>query len=143
MGWGQRSAGWDEQPTTTHLDRLAGLRPVVLISGDGHHAWLNSVAMEGLRIPHRDGVVSEGEWFAAYPRLVELVGADGTSPDAYRYAMQLAAAKGVVGLVDLEFDQEARAWPERAAGGAELLAHPGRGVRRHAARLPGARPADR
>ena len=35
--------------------------------------------------------------------------------------MRLAAAQGVVGLVDLEFDQDARAWPERAVGGAELL----------------------
>ena len=35
--------------------------------------------------------------------------------------MQQAAAKGVTGLVDLEFDQSARAWPEREAAGAELL----------------------
>ena len=78
---------------------------MVLISGDGHHAWLNTVAMRGLRLPERDGVVSEGEWFRVYPRLAEVVGADGTSPDAYLHTMQQAAAKGVAGLVDLEFDQ--------------------------------------
>ena len=104
-----------------HLDEVAGLRPVVLISGDGHHAWLNTVAMRGLRLPERPGVVSEGEWFAAYPRLFDLVGSDGTSPDAYLHTMEQAAAKGVVGMVDLEFDQALSAWPERAAGGAELL----------------------
>ena len=94
---------------------------MVLISGDGHHAWLNAVAMRGLRVPERDGVVSEGEWFRIYPRLIEVFGTEGTSPDAYLHTMQQAAAKGVTGLVDLEFDQSVDAWPEREAGGAELL----------------------
>ena len=35
--------------------------------------------------------------------------------------MTLAAARGVVGLVDLEFDQAVEEWPDRAAAGAELL----------------------
>ncbi len=121
IGWGHRSASWERRPSVADLDEVAGLRPVVLISGDGHHAWLNTVAMRGLRLPERDGVVSEGEWFAAYPRLIDLVGSDGTSPDAYLHSMQQAAAKGVVGLVDLEFDQRLAEWPERAAAGADLL----------------------
>ncbi len=121
VGWGHRPAGWTEQPTVAHLDDLAGLRPVVLISGDGHHAWMNSVAMRGLGVPEREGMISEREWFRVYPRLVRLVGSDGLSPDAYLHTMQQAAAKGVVGLVDLEFDQGVRDWPDRAAAGAELL----------------------
>ena len=113
---------WDEQPTTAHLDRLAGLRPVVLIAGDGHHAWLNSVAMQGLRLPQREGVVSEGEWFATYPRLVELVGADGTSPR--RLPLRAAAGRGQ----GRRRPGRPRVRPGRAApgpsastGGAELL----------------------
>lgn len=121
VGWGHRPAGWAEKPTVAHLDELAGLRPVVLISGDGHHAWMNSVAMRGLGIPEREGMVSEREWFAVYPRLAQLVGSDGLSPDAYLHTMQQAAAKGVVGLVDLEFDQGVSEWPDRAVAGAELL----------------------
>ena len=121
VGWGHRSASWGVRPTTAALDALGSSAPVVLIAGDGHHAWMNTVAMRGLRLPERDGVVSEGEWFAIYPRLGELVGTDGTSPEAYSHAMQQAAAKGVVGLVDLEFDQSVSAWPDRVAGGAELL----------------------
>jgi len=121
VGWGHRSASWNRQPTVTELDEVTGVRPVVLISGDGHHAWVNSVALRGLGLPQRDGVVSETEWFRVYPRLAEVVGADGTSPDAYQHTMQQAASAGVVGLVDLEFDQSASAWPEREAGGAELL----------------------
>ena len=66
-------------------------------------------------------MVSEAEWFAAYPRLQRLVGTDGTSPEAYLNTMRLAAARGVVGVVDLEFDQAVEEWPERTAAGAELL----------------------
>ncbi len=121
IGWGHRSASWDRQPCRQDLDEISGERSVVLISGDGHHAWLNAVAMRGLRVAERDGVVSEGEWFRIYPRLIEVFGTEGTSPDAYLQSMQQAAAKGVTGLVDLEFDQSVDAWPEREAGGAELL----------------------
>ncbi len=121
VGWGHRSAKWDRQPTVRELDEVTGVRPVVLISGDGHHAWLNTVAMRGLRLPERDGVVAETEWFRVYPRLVDVVGSDGTSADAYQHTMRQAAAKGVTGLVDLEFDQSLAAWPERESAGAELL----------------------
>ncbi len=121
IGWGHRSASWARQPTVRELDEVTGRRPVVLISGDGHNAWLNTVAMRGLRLAERDGVVSEGEWFQAYPRLVDVAGSDGTSPDAYLETLRQAAAKGVTGLVDLEFDQSLGAWPEREAAGAELL----------------------
>jgi len=121
IGWGHRSALWTRQPTVRELDEITGRRPVVLISGDGHHAWINTVALRGLRLPARDDVVAEAEWFQAYPRLFEVAGSDGTSPDAYLHILRQAAAKGVTGLVDLEFDQSLSAWPEREASGAELL----------------------
>jgi predicted amidohydrolase YtcJ len=50
-----------------------------------------------------------------------VAGSDGTSPEAYLRTLREAAAKGVTGLVDLEFDQSLGAWPEREAAGAELL----------------------
>ena len=121
VGWGHRSASWLRQPTVAELDEVTGVRPVVLISGDGHHAWVNTVAQRGLGLPERDTMVSETEWFRVYPRLAAVVGADGTAPDAYLHTMEQAAAKGVTGLVDLEFDQGASAWAERDAGGARLL----------------------
>ena len=94
VGWGHRSAGWDRQPTVHELDEVSGVRPVVLISGDGHHAWINTVALRGLRLPERDGVVSESEWFRVYPRLAEVVGADGTSPDAYLHTHAAGGGEG-------------------------------------------------
>src|SRR3954452_1848884 len=47
VGWAHRSAGWERQPTVRELDEVTGVRPVVLISGDGHHAWINTVALRG------------------------------------------------------------------------------------------------
>ncbi len=121
IGWGHRSAGWARQPTVHELDEISGSRQVVLISGDGHHAWINTAGLRGLRLPVREDVVAEGEWFQAYPRLADVAGSDGTSPEAYLRTLREAAAKGLVGLVDLEFDQDLHAWPEREAAGAELL----------------------
>ncbi|WP_091734109.1 amidohydrolase [Nocardioides scoriae] len=121
VGWGHRPATWSEPPTTEVLDELAGDRPVVLIAGDGHHAWLNRAAMRALSLPEREGMVSESEWFATYPRLVDLVGTDGTAPEAYVHVMHEAAKRGVTGLVDLEFDQAFSAWPGRVSSGAGLL----------------------
>ena len=69
VGWGHRSAGWAQQPTVADLDAVSGAVPVVLIAGDGHHAWCNTVALRGLGLAERPGVVSEAEWFATYPRL--------------------------------------------------------------------------
>ncbi len=121
IGWGHRSASWSRQPTVRELDEITGDRPVVLISGDGHHAWINTVGLRGLRLPARDNAVAEAEWFQAYPRLSDVAGSDGTGPEAYLHTLREAAAKGVTGLVDLEFDQSLSAWPEREAAGAELL----------------------
>src|SRR6478609_11847476 len=103
IGWGHRSVGWEREPTVTELDAVSGDTPVVLICGDGHHAWLNTSALMHLAMPLRDSVVRETEWFSAYPRLVTLVGTDGTSPEAYRRTLDEAASRGVVGLVDFEF----------------------------------------
>ncbi len=80
IGWGHRSAGWDREVTVSELDAVSGDTTVVLISGDGHHAWLNTSALMHLAMPVRDSVVREAEWFATYPRLVTLVGSD-----AYRF----------------------------------------------------------
>ncbi|WP_296601350.1 amidohydrolase family protein [Nocardioides sp.] len=121
IGWGHRSGGWHREVTVSELDAVSGSTPVVLISGDGHHAWLNTTALMHLAMPVRDSVVRETEWFAAYPRLVTLVGTDGTSPEAYRRTLDAAAAQGVVGLVDLEFGGGREEWAERWAQGCDRL----------------------
>ena len=59
IGWGHRSGGWDRDVTVSELDAVSGDTPVVLISGDGHHAWLNTTALMHLALPVRDSVVRE------------------------------------------------------------------------------------
>ncbi|WP_435746530.1 amidohydrolase [Nocardioides sp. SYSU DS0663] len=121
IGWGHRSGAWDREVTVSELDAVSGQTPVVLISGDGHHAWLNTTALLHLAMPVRDSVVREAEWFAVYPRLVTLVGNDGTSPEAYRRSLEAAAALGIVGIADYEFGHGPLDWVERWGAGADLL----------------------
>lgn len=121
IGWGHRSGGWDRDVTVSELDAVSGDTAVVLISGDGHHAWLNTTALMHLAMPVRDSVVRELEWFAAYARLSTLVGDDGTSPEAYRRTLDHAASMGIVGIVDFEFSGGVAEWAARWAAGADLL----------------------
>jgi len=121
IGWGHRSAAWDREVTVSELDAVSGDTAVVLISGDGHHAWLNTTALMHLAMPVRDSVVRETEWFAVYPRLVTLVGNDGTSPEAYRRMLEVAAGQGITGLVDFEFGASREEWAERWEQGCDLL----------------------
>lgn len=120
IGVGHRPGGWARDATVTELDAVSGVTPVVLIAGDFHHAWLNSAALAALGLEHRDEVVRENEWFAAYALLSELVGHDGTSHAAYRQTLEAAAALGVVGLVDFEFVGCVGDWVERWHAGCDL-----------------------
>jgi len=121
VGWGHRPGAWTRDVTVSELDAVTGDTPVVLIAGDGHHAWLNTPALLHLALPVRDSVVRETEWFAVYPRLMTLVGNDGTSPQAYRRTLEAAAARGVVGVVDFEFGGDLGDWVERWQHDCDLL----------------------
>ncbi|SHN46202.1 amidohydrolase [Cryptosporangium aurantiacum] len=119
VGAGFRSATWSVQPTTAALDAVSGDVPTVLISGDVHAGWLNSAAQRWLGVTARPGVLDESEWFALVPRLEELLATD--LDQAYRLAVDDAAARGVVGLVDMEFEAGFRAWPGRFAAGIDAV----------------------
>ncbi|WP_323794335.1 amidohydrolase, partial [Nocardioides sp.] len=121
IGFGHRPGTWSRDVTVSELDEVTGVTPVILIAGDAHHAWLNSVALAALGLGHRDEVVRENEWFAAYEILNSLTGDSGTSPAAYRDSLEAAAALGIVGLVDFEFSGGAPEWIERWHAGCDLL----------------------
>jgi hypothetical protein len=112
VGAGHRLGTWAERPTVGALDAVAPDVPVVLISGDAHHAWLNSRALEALGLPAREGVVVENEWYDAYTR-IDAVAASNLSPAAYRRTLDRAAARGITGVVDLERGQTAADWEPR------------------------------
>ncbi|MFB9732527.1 amidohydrolase [Ornithinimicrobium kibberense] len=114
-GWGHRPATWGRDPSTADLDAVAPDVPVVLISGDGHHGWLNSRAMDLLGAPRRDGVIAEAEWFAVYERLGGLPGAHDEAEAGVALALADAVALGVVGITDLEFGRPWAHWRDRVA----------------------------
>jgi predicted amidohydrolase YtcJ len=112
VGCGHRLGLWQTEPTVAALDAVAPDVPVVLIAGDGHHAWLNSRALERLGLPPRPGAVFENEWYEANTR-IDLVLEPDVSPAAYRAALDRAAALGITGLVDLERGQTPADWEPR------------------------------
>lgn len=120
VGAGYRPAGWSEQPNVAALDAAAGSRPVVLVSGDAHAGWLSSAALSRFGLDARDEPLREAEWFAFLPRV--LAAEDAAAGDeAYSRALKDAAARGVVGVVDYEFEAGFERWRQRyAAGGAGL-----------------------
>lgn len=119
IGMGQRAGTWSRQVTVAELDAACSDVPVVLVNGDFHHAWLNTAAFDALGLPRRDGVVSEAEWFAAYPRVVAMEGSPG--PADYRHVLRAAAARGVTGVVDFELEVPWRDWAQRWHEGCDLL----------------------
>ena len=120
VGYGQRTASWARTPTVAELDDVCGDRPVVLISGDGHAGWLSSRALERLGLAPRDGQVEEAEWFEAFARLDEL-GPEAGAATALETALAAAAALGVVGIVDVEWERGPFVWPDRVRPGTDLL----------------------
>jgi len=121
IGWGHRSGFMGRDGTTAELDAVSTEVPVLLVSGDGHHAWANTLAYNLLGLPAREDVVRENEWFDAYPRIGVLAGGTSDTPDAYREALTEAARLGVVGLVDFEFNGRLQPWVDRWHDGCDLL----------------------
>lgn len=120
VGFGYRSGAWSRQPTVSELDAVSGPRPVVLISGDVHNGWLNSAALQVLGLEPRTSPLEEAEWFAVFPRVDALsTRQDGAA--ALRTAVEDAASRGVVGVVDMELEAGHVAWPARVAAGIDLL----------------------
>ena len=120
VGFGYRSASWPRVGSVAELDAVAGDRPVVVIAGDAHNGWLNSAALAAFGLPPREGPLVENEWFAVFGRLDDLPGVAPTPAEEDAAAARLAA-RGLVGLVDLEFDAPFRAWPARVARGLRSL----------------------
>lgn len=116
-GYGFRDALWTDLPTTAALDAVAPDVPVLLISGDVHCGWLNTAAATMLGLPPMDGLIREHDWFDVLARIGRLPQPDG----GYARAAAQAAARGVVGIVDMEFAPNHRRWPARLETGIDTL----------------------
>lgn len=113
VGTGHRSSAWTRQPSVAELNDASGETPVILISGDGHNGWLNSRALRLLGVADRDSPLDEREWFDVFARIGELPDAKGGSDESYREVLGDAAARGIVGIGDMEFGAGYQDWPAR------------------------------
>lgn len=122
FGFGYRRAGWNAEPTTAALDAVASDRPIALTSGDAHSGWLNSLAqrMAGIAQPH-PGLLVEQDWFSVIGQLDRALGTEGSTLEALRDAQADAASRGVVGIVDFDFDDPWQTWVSRVAFGLDRL----------------------
>ncbi len=121
LGFGFRTALWPTQPTVAELDAVSGHHPVILSSGDVHTGWLNSKALALLGIPPRDTQLCEAEWFDLQPALAHLSAASNDVESLVRAAVDEAAGRGVVGIVDFEMTAGHREWPQRFAAGTDRV----------------------
>ncbi|GGM00387.1 amidohydrolase [Nakamurella endophytica] len=127
VGYGFRDGLWPDQPSVELLDRAAGALPVVLVSADLHCLWLNSAALGLYRSEVGDapggtdgtGLLVEDHAFAVTGRLAEVP--DELVDQWAADAAAAAAARGVVGVVDLEMAWNAEIWGRRVAGGMRSL----------------------
>jgi len=116
VGTGFRDALWPDEPTLALLDRATGNVPTYLINADVHSVWLNSAAFrrEGFA-PDESGMLREEPAFEISRRLNAADPAVGDRLVAE--ALQEAARRGVVGVVDLDMSWNAESWVRRLDGG--------------------------
>lgn len=118
VGFGFHDALWPDLPTRELLDAVTG-RPVILIAGDLHCSWLNTAAADRFAPGSADAVLREDASFAVTSLLTA---ADDATLDRWAAdAARTAAARGVVGIVDLEYGWNLDVWTRRMAAGARDL----------------------
>jgi predicted amidohydrolase YtcJ len=120
VGTGFRDAFWPDRPSLDLLDAATGDTPAYLINADVHSVWLNTAALrrEGFE-PDGIGLLREAPAFEISRRLNDVAPVIGDALVA-RMARD-AAARGVIGLVDLDMAWNESAWARRLAAGFDTL----------------------
>jgi hypothetical protein len=114
VGFGYRSALWTDEPSAALLDAVSPHRPVALLSGDMHGVWINTAAAERYGAPHA-GALAEADAFRVQ-RLLETEAPQHEELFVSEAAAD-AAARGIVGIVDLDMGRTLEAWARRTSGG--------------------------
>ena len=113
LGFGFRSGGWLVPPTAAALDAVAPF-PIALVARDMHSAWLNTAALEAAGVEGPSiGFLVEDDAFTAISNLMRSLAP--LLDDAVARAAAGAAARGLVGIVDMEMQWAIGAWARRAA----------------------------
>ncbi len=120
VGVGFRDGLWPDEPNAAVLDAVSPSVPVVLLSGDLHSAWLNTAALQRFgQADHATGLLRED---AAFAVTAALGAVDDATLDSWaREAASAAAARGVVGVADLEMAWNRDTWERRIAAGHDAL----------------------
>ena len=120
VGAGFRDGMWPDAPHKALLDAVTGPVPVALVSGDLHSAWLNTAALQKFgHAEHPTGLLREE---AAFSVAVALTAVDDAILDSWaRDAATAAAARGVVGIADLEMTWSRDTWERRIGAGHDAL----------------------
>lgn len=120
IGYGFRDGLWPDVPTAALLDAAVGDTPVILVSGDLHCAWFSTAGLRYAGVDqHPTGLLRETEWLPL-ASVVDRV--DAAMMDRWvTEAAAAAAARGVVGVLDLEIADNVLPWRRRAAAGFDLL----------------------
>ncbi|MCR8670035.1 amidohydrolase [Agrococcus sp. HG114] len=107
---GMRDGLWPAAPTLAQLDAATGSLPTLVVSSDVHCSWPNSAMLERLGIDRLEGaLLREEPAFAALGALEAML--DPAELDRQVVdALRAAAERGVVGIVDLEFDDAVGQW---------------------------------
>ncbi len=120
VGSGFRDGLWPDAPSLVLLDDACGEVPTYLINADVHSVWMNAAAFrrEGFA-PVASGVLVEEDAFEISRRL------NAVEPDAADAAVErmarAAAARGIVGVVDLDMTWNDEPWQRRAARGFDTV----------------------
>jgi predicted amidohydrolase YtcJ len=113
VGQGFRDGLWPDEPTAELLDAVGA--PVALVSGDVHTVWSNAAALRIMGLPASDWWLREQPAFDLNVRLSEVPA--HTLDRWVLDAAERAAARGVVGIRDFEFDDAVGAWLRRFGTG--------------------------
>jgi predicted amidohydrolase YtcJ len=113
VGYGFRDGLWPDAPNLADLDAASGDVPIVLVSADVHSVWLNSRALEAYgHSGHPTGLLQEDAAFEIERRIETL--SDAEIDVLAARAARASAARGVVGIVDLEMAWNLEVWQRRA-----------------------------
>ncbi|NMD58467.1 MULTISPECIES: amidohydrolase [Tsukamurella] len=109
---GMRDGLWGGAPSRLLLDEVAPDVPVMVVSSDLHSTWSNAALGRLLGIElDATGMLREAASFAAATRVESLV---ADRADAWvGAALADLGRRGVVGVVDLDFDDAVGAWERR------------------------------
>lgn len=111
---GMRDGLWPDAPTRALLDEAVGQVPTLIVSSDLHCSWPSTAFVTAEGLDADTVLLREADAFGLLQRL----GERATPHDIDQVIVEAcaaAAARGVVGLVDLEFLDAVGAWERRAA----------------------------